>query len=872
MIKKQFSYFLTKALCLSFLSGFLVACGGGGSDSNTVLESPTNLTGVAAAGAPIIGTVTVKGALGNTKSVLIEANGVYDVDVTGLAAPYRLRAEGTVGGRTYKLHSYAVKVDLGNTVNITPFTDLIIANAANQLAEAFFDSNIQTELDQEDVKTQEVELRIKLQNILKAVGVSDTLNLLNTAFSADHSGLDAALDIVSVEVDVQTNIATIRNILEPQNTITDLLTFSGETDVLVVDDPTVVQNSLTDIQQIAALFSNITAAYANGLPTGDAATAVSDYFADDFIADDRSKAIYLTDTLTSPNSVGLMFGGVTVNNLDIAAGTSEVFFYYGKNGVFNLEPVKWLVVKHSTRGWLIRGDQRIAATKFGFHCNDGDSAQNISNLSAFPGVCGINIGIEDNDFSNNGTTNDAPIASATVSIIDGADGVTIKDVIYLGTPARGTAGELHIYNEANGEYQFDWKGFGTGIGEINPADFVVGDIIEYSLYIEDLDTAIQTSPAVVGSPVETYRDIALFAPGLTAKYPKATAATLTDMRNFKLGDSLTVAWDLVQGTRINEVLIRISDSEGNAIELRNEFSDIMASSESYESNLLDAAAALTAGLSSTASEYVLDIRLYAVDLKTGQEHSTDYSVIIPGAVTPPIYAGDECLVSYNYNGSPYSSICYQNLPASVACANTGILATDLSQVDNLITSTYQWVDDCSGANSVVDAALLDGSGDTTGDFGTVVLYGADTRYIGNRIIPISGSSVDVNKNGATVAGSITWSSENNNTAADSNTGMLSIAGDNNPGASILLNFSGYGIIPGTSTYQSYFFSYALDCYESAENIIDFNSECNDFSINQFTKSMIFRGVTLQVNPFDADFPYINRAVAPITIHGTLYWE
>ena len=80
----------------------LAACGGGGSDDTAVdTASSTELRGTAAAGAPIIGTVTVKGSLGETRSALIEANGDYNVDVTGLTAPYRLRAQGTVGGRTY---------------------------------------------------------------------------------------------------------------------------------------------------------------------------------------------------------------------------------------------------------------------------------------------------------------------------------------------------------------------------------------------------------------------------------------------------------------------------------------------------------------------------------------------------------------------------------------------------------------------------------------------------------------------------------------------------------------------------------------------------------------------------------------------------
>jgi len=134
----------------------LAACGGGGGGGTTPTASSTTLSGTAAAGAAIIGTVTVKGSLGNTKSELIEADGTYNVDVTGLTPPYRLRAQGTVGGRTYKLHSYAEAADVGGNVNITPFTDLIVANAAGQIAAAYFDSGTPADLDPAEVDAQEV--------------------------------------------------------------------------------------------------------------------------------------------------------------------------------------------------------------------------------------------------------------------------------------------------------------------------------------------------------------------------------------------------------------------------------------------------------------------------------------------------------------------------------------------------------------------------------------------------------------------------------------------------------------------------------------------------------------------------------------------
>ena len=126
----------------------------------TITVIPATLSGTAAGGAAIVGTVVVKGANGNVKSAVIEADGTYEVDVTGLTAPYRLRAEGTVGGKHYKLHSYTEEASVGGTVNITPFTDLIIANTAQQLAANFFDSTVDTGLDASLTLYEEADLLI----------------------------------------------------------------------------------------------------------------------------------------------------------------------------------------------------------------------------------------------------------------------------------------------------------------------------------------------------------------------------------------------------------------------------------------------------------------------------------------------------------------------------------------------------------------------------------------------------------------------------------------------------------------------------------------------------------------------------------------
>ncbi len=614
----------------------LSACGGGGGGTTNVV--PTALTGTAAAGAPIIGQVTVKGSLGVSKSALIEADGSYTVDVTGLTAPYRLRAEGTVGGRTYKLHSYAEESDVGGNVNITPFTDLIVANAAQQIAESYFDSATPADLDPVEVDAQEEALQAKLQNVFDALGVSTAIDLLNSTFSADHSGLDAALDIVSVEVDPVTYIATITNLVE-NTTITDsVVDTTDNADTLTVTDATALTGAVTDTQAIAAIFEGIQAAYASGLPTQ---ASIQDYFSADFYSEDTPIAPWLTDITTDPGMIGTGFSGISVSNLDSVAGTATVTFNFSSNGVMELEPITWYAAKDATLGWQLRGDQRIVETQFSYHCNDGDGD------GGFAGACGINTRFWDNDFSNNGT-GDVAIASGTVSIIDGSDGTTVKAVVYLGTPAMSSAGDVQVYDEAGQMYTWDWKGFGTALGEIDPSIFAVGDIIEYAAYTEALDISSPSAPAIAvgATPVATYTDNLLFAPATTGKYPTATAATVTAMTNFTLGNDLTVGWTLASGTRIGEILVEISDSAGNRIEIWDWLFGSTATSKTYASTALDSAAATAAGLLSTDATYNLKVRIYAVDELTGQYHSKDYDTAIPGpgaggVVTPGLTCGYE---------------------------------------------------------------------------------------------------------------------------------------------------------------------------------------------------------------------------------------
>jgi len=577
--------------------------------------SGTSLAGTVAAGAALIGQVTVKGALGNTISALIEADGSYDVDVSGLTAPYRLRAEGTVGGRLIRIHSYAEAADVGGTVNITPFTDLIVANAAQQIAAEFFDSSTTVALDPVELEAQEAALQEKLQDIFTALGVSTAIDLLHSTFSADHSGLDAVLDIIRVEVDTASNIATITNLVENTEIFDNLIDPDDNNTQLVVGDVSTLLATTSDIQQIVAIFDALTAAFANGLPTQ---TAIQHYFSVDFYEEDSPRGLFLTDITTDPTLVGLSFNSIALD-VDAASGTAEVVFNVAINGIVDVEPVMWFAAKDAEGQWQLRGDQRIVETEFSFHCNDFDGTD------SFTGGCGVNTRFFDNDFTNNGTGN-VPIASGTVSLIDGSNNALVKAVIFLGTPQNASAGDVQVYNEATGNFNGDFKGFGTALGEIDPGLFSVGDIIQFDLYTEALDISVSNAPQIaVGTPVATYTQTLLFAPATVGKFPSATPQTIAAISAFELGDNLTIAWALAEGTQNSEILMEVSDTMGNRTDVFLETFGSIDTVAAFASSQFDAS-----GLDPDATSYELLVRVFASDVLTGQFHSTDYRATIPG--------------------------------------------------------------------------------------------------------------------------------------------------------------------------------------------------------------------------------------------------
>jgi hypothetical protein len=277
---------LLSAMVLSALA----ACGGGGgsapeastSKDPVVDKTPVTLSGTVATGAAVSGTVTAKDANGLVRTGTIAADGSYRIDVTGLQAPFLLRAVGTVGNKQIVLTAPVSAADFNSTINITPLSDLIVANLGGQAAEAFFSAPDFSKLDKASVDNALKDLQAKLAPVLEAAGLTN-VDFLRVPFAANHSGVDGLLDVLEINVDAATKTATIVSKVTGDS-VSDNLQTKGTDDTtkitLTEDSKKLLKQTTSDptktqrVAEVQALLDRYNALYATQLPTAQALTAL----------------------------------------------------------------------------------------------------------------------------------------------------------------------------------------------------------------------------------------------------------------------------------------------------------------------------------------------------------------------------------------------------------------------------------------------------------------------------------------------------------------------------------------------------------------------------------------------------------------------
>lgn len=117
-MRKQNKFLVLSALLIAAVIGVSGCHSGGGGTAYfpPSSDSTVQMSGTAAAGAPISGIVRVKGANGVVVFSYIDATGHYSLDVQTLTAPYMLYAEGMVNGSTIRIYSEALRQALSTSL------------------------------------------------------------------------------------------------------------------------------------------------------------------------------------------------------------------------------------------------------------------------------------------------------------------------------------------------------------------------------------------------------------------------------------------------------------------------------------------------------------------------------------------------------------------------------------------------------------------------------------------------------------------------------------------------------------------------------------------------------------------------------------
>ena len=175
----------------------LSACGG----SDTAPTPPVaTLSGTAAVGLPIVGgdiNIACAGGSPINQAKLTSATGSWSVTLSGQTLPCAVQVSGgNIGSSTGAANNtnyHSIAMTLG-TVNITPLTDLVVANLAGKDPATWFSAPTLSTLSAADVDAS----LNKIKNSLDLATALGTKNPLTTAFGAKNTDpLDNVLEALA---------------------------------------------------------------------------------------------------------------------------------------------------------------------------------------------------------------------------------------------------------------------------------------------------------------------------------------------------------------------------------------------------------------------------------------------------------------------------------------------------------------------------------------------------------------------------------------------------------------------------------------------------------------------------------------------------
>ncbi|WP_137937366.1 carboxypeptidase-like regulatory domain-containing protein [Chitinivorax sp. B] len=307
------------------LSLVLAACqggaGGGDSGGNTPAPTPTpspsqptsgTVSGTVALGVPVANaTVLMKardasGNLINAQGVLTDANGNYTIQASSaFKPPYLLQATAIVAGQIRVMHSLSMDELSANrtnlTANITPLTDTLYAATIGSEPQPAFANPDFSAYNYATLLGAQLTLRNKLAPLLKLADIDspDNIDLIRSTFSANHSGIDKVLDVISVTPSTDWKHLAIANKADPDRVVvfdTQSKTATGTFETATPLQPAVLPAELSTIQSFVIALNSL---FSKGLPS---TSQLNDIIDNNYLNDGTNAATLRGLLLDSANS------------------------------------------------------------------------------------------------------------------------------------------------------------------------------------------------------------------------------------------------------------------------------------------------------------------------------------------------------------------------------------------------------------------------------------------------------------------------------------------------------------------------------------------------------------------------------------------
>ncbi len=596
---------LLAAACLVSL---FAGCGGG-SGGDDPAANVTTLSGTVAAGAPLVGFLAVKDATGTVVTSAIDESGHYAIDTEALTPPLVLFASGVAGGHAYTIASVATSADLGGTVNVTPLTDLVVANMAGSDSAAFFNDPDFSLITAAAISDAETLLQQRLQPLLDAASLPGDIDLLHTPFSADRSGMDGVLDLISVSVDPDTDTATISYALDGTVTLTDDLADPGDSSIIDTSGVD-VSGDAAATRDIAATVEAFNALFADGTPTAD---AVGAYFDDAFMlggVDKATAVAYFTssdpEALESATADRLAMQNFSLVSLDTASSPQTATVRYGEYDMnlvnaddsgywkFSGNGDRWDATVHPETHLYQSNNTVLTGLNFTIWDNLGDELQNgdyfIVQGAGLPPAGVVLVQYDFNDFGNANSTGNINY------------GYNVTDAIAAAI-ADGDTYTFTRYRDLNGD---------TNVYASSPTPVTVSDAATLSGTADDV-MVDDTSRVLIKRPLLSTE---------TANFATVTAPTQAELENFSSG-TLDVAWTLPSGSRSDDVVFDRRLSDGTEERAAEKF---MASTAL--STTLDVPPPGTTVDSQTVTVFTIDV--FGRTVATNQDVGNSVTPVMPG--------------------------------------------------------------------------------------------------------------------------------------------------------------------------------------------------------------------------------------------------